>query len=192
MNNLGGLNLDVGRPAEALPLFEAAEGIATRTIGEDHPSTLTYKHNRALACSDLGRWQEALVHFNPCLAKKRKLLGDNHLSALRTELGIATVKFGMGQFEESRRISESILERIGTTIAKDHSFRGKILLNLGKCLAAIGEDSQAERTLQEGQAILVKKLGPEHRQSRATAKALAELLERKTRTRTSGADRVRE
>jgi tetratricopeptide (TPR) repeat protein len=182
MNNLGGLYLDVGRPEDALPLFEAAEEIAGRTIGENHPSTLTYKHNRALACSDLGRWQEALDHFNPCLARKRKLLGDNHLSALRTELGVATVKFGMGQYEESRRLSESILERLGTTITKDHSFRGKLLLNLGKCFTATGEYSQAEPALIEAQAILVKKLGPEHRQSRAAARALEELLDRKTRT----------
>jgi tetratricopeptide (TPR) repeat protein/tRNA A-37 threonylcarbamoyl transferase component Bud32 len=182
MNNLGGLYLDVGRPEEALPLFEAAEEIAIRTIGADQPSTLTYKHNRAMACSDLGRWQEALDHFNPCLARKRKLLGDNHLSALRTELGIATVKLSMGQCEESRRLSESILERLGTTIAEDHSFRGKVLLNLGRCFTAIGEYSQAERTLREARAILIKKLGPEHRQSRAAAKALEELLERKPRT----------
>jgi tetratricopeptide (TPR) repeat protein len=145
-----------------------------------------------LACSDLGRWQEALDHFNPCLARKRKSLGDNHLSALRTELGIATVKLGMGQYEESRRLSESILERLGATIAKDHSFRGKLLLNLGKCFTATGEYSRAEAALREAKAILIEKLGPEHRQSRAAAKALEELLERKTRTPAKGAARARE
>jgi tetratricopeptide (TPR) repeat protein/tRNA A-37 threonylcarbamoyl transferase component Bud32 len=192
MNNLGGLYLDVGRPAEALPLFEAAEVIASRTIGENHPSTLTYKHNRARACSDLGRWQEALDHFGPCLARKRKLLGENHLSSLKTELGIAQVRLGLGLYEESRRLSESILERIGSIIARDHSFRGKILLNLGKCLTAVGAYREAERTLQEAQAILVKKLGPEHKQSRAVEKALEDLVERRTRTKATGAARARE
>jgi tetratricopeptide (TPR) repeat protein len=183
MNNLGLLYLDVGHPEKALPLFKAAEVVATRILKEDHPSTLTYKHNRALACSNLGRWQEALDHFNECLAREQKVLGVNHLSSLRTELGIATVKFGLGRYEESRRLSESILERLGTTIASDHSFRGKILLNLGKCLTAIGDYSQAERTLQEAQAILLKKLGSQHRQSRAAGEALEELVRRKTRTR---------
>jgi tetratricopeptide (TPR) repeat protein/tRNA A-37 threonylcarbamoyl transferase component Bud32 len=192
MNNLGSLYLDVDRPEEALPLFQAAEEIAGRTIGKDQPATLTYKRNRAWACSNLGRWQEALDHFTETLGRTRKLLGEDHLSALRTELGIATVKFGMGQIEESRRLSESILERLGTTIAKDHSFRGKVFLNLGRCFTAIGEYSQAERTLREAQAILVKKLGPEHRQSRAAAKALEELLERKTGTRAKEAARARE
>jgi tetratricopeptide (TPR) repeat protein len=181
MNNLGLLYQDVGRPEDALPLFEAAEGVATRTLGEDHPSTLTYKHNRALACSKLGRWQDALDQFTECLKRERKVLGDNHLGVLRTELGIATVLFGLARHEESRKLSESILERLGSTVASDHSFRGKVLLNLGKCLTSTGDYSHADRKLREAQAILVKKLGPDHAQSRAAAKALEELLARKAR-----------
>jgi hypothetical protein len=95
--------------------------------------------------------------------------------------------FGLEQYEESRKLSESIVARLGTTIAKNHSFRGKVLLNLGKCFTAIGDYSQAERTLQEARAILIEKLGSRHRKSRAAEEALEELRRRKTRTQATGA-----
>ena len=56
-------------------------------------------------------------------------------------------------------------------------------MNLGKCLGALGIYPEAERALREGRAILLKKVGPEHRSSREAAPALELLLERKTRTK---------
>ena len=181
MNNLGLTYRDLGRPEVALPLFEEAERIARRTLGEDSPSALSYKHNRALVCADLGRPEEALGLFSECLARRRTILGDSHIATLKTEHGMATVMFKSGKYDESRKISESILGRLGASISEDHSFRGNVLVNLGRCLTASGEYLEAERTLREAQAIFLKKVGPEHRFSRAAAKALEELLERKAR-----------
>ncbi len=186
LNNLGLMYRDLGRSEESLPLFEEAERIAKRTLGEDHPYTLTYQQNHALACADLGRREEALGRFSECLDRRRRVLGDNHLSTLHTEHHLAAVLFRLGQHEESRKRSESILDRLGTSLAGDHSFRGDVLVNLGKCLAATEKYPEAERALREGQAILLKKLGPEHRSCREAAKALEELLKRKPRMQTEG------
>jgi tetratricopeptide (TPR) repeat protein len=180
MNNLGLVYRDLGRSKDALLCFEEAERIARRTLGEDSPSTLSYRHNRALACADLGRWDEALALFSECLATRRRILGQRHLSTLKTEHGIAGILRKSGKYTESRKLSESILERLTTGMAEDHSFRGNVLMNLGRCLTALGEYPEAERTLREAQAIFLKKVGPEHRFSRAAARALEELLERKT------------
>jgi tetratricopeptide (TPR) repeat protein len=193
MNHLGLLYRDLGRPKDALPLFEEAERIARRTLGEDSPSTLSYKHNRALACADLGRRDEALAHFSEVLAKRRIILGDRHLTTLKTEYGIAALLRKAGQFQESRKRSESILERLETGMARDHSFRGNVLMNLGRCLTALGEYPEAERTLREAQAIFLKKVGPEHRFSRAAAGALEELGRTRAQAPESNpnADRIR-
>jgi tetratricopeptide (TPR) repeat protein len=181
MNNLGLVYRDLGRPADALRLFEQGERIAMRTRGDDHPSLLRYKHNRALACADLGRREEALRLHSECLAGERRILGEGHLSTLHTESGIATLLFKMARYDESIRISESILGRGGTSIAGDHSFRGIVLVNLGRCLTATGRYPEAERALREAGAIFSKKFGPEHKSSRAAADALRELVERKAR-----------
>jgi hypothetical protein len=101
MNHLGPLYRELGRPKDALPLFEEAERIARRTLGEESPSTLSYKHNRALSCADLGRWDEALGHFSEVLAKRRKILGDRHLTTLKTECGIAGILQARAQGRES-------------------------------------------------------------------------------------------
>jgi tetratricopeptide (TPR) repeat protein len=177
---------DLGRPGDALAMFQEVERIERRTLGEDHPKTLGAGHNIALACADLGRQEEALHRFTECLERTRKILGDVHVSTLQTECGLATVLYSLGRYEESRSRSESILRRLGTSLAEDHSFRGKVLLNLGKCLAATGEYPEAERTLREARAILLKKLGPGHRSSREAAKALDAILQRKARADAKG------
>jgi tetratricopeptide (TPR) repeat protein len=181
MNNLGLLYREMGRHEEALALFEGAERIARRTLGENHPSTLAMQHNIAYEFQELGRWEEALGRFSECLARRRKLLGDGHLSTLKSDFGLATVLFELAKYEESRERSESILGRLGAGIARDYTFRGRILVNLGRCLTASGRYPEAERTLQEAQVILLKKVGPEHRFSRAASKALEELSDRKKR-----------
>ncbi|HKI16909.1 MAG TPA: serine/threonine-protein kinase [Isosphaeraceae bacterium] len=178
MNNLGVMYRDLGRPGDALAMFQEVERIERGTLGEDHPKTLGAGHNIALACADLGRQEEALRRFTECLGRTRKILGDDHFSTLQTEYCIATVLYSLGRYEESRSRSESILRRLGTSLARDHSFRGKVLLNLGKCLAATGEYPEAERTLREARAILLKKLGPGHRSSREAAKAFDDILQR--------------
>ncbi len=139
-----------------------------------------------MACADLGRREEALGRFSECLDRRRKVLGANHISTLQTEHQVAAVLFSLGLYEESRKRSEAILSRLETSLAGDHSFRGNVLVNLGKCLTATGKYPEAERALREGQAILLKKLGPGHRSCREAVKALEELLERKTRTQTEG------
>lgn len=153
-----------------------------QTLGDDSPATLSYTHNRALACADLGRPEEALDLLSECLARRRRILGDRHMSTLKTERGIASVLLKCGKYKESREISESILARLGTSAAVDHTFRGNVLVNLGKCLTAAGEYPEAERALRKARAIFLKKVGPQHRFSRAAAEALEELLERKART----------
>ena len=39
MNNLGVIYRDMGRPADALAMFQEVERIERRTLGEDHPKT---------------------------------------------------------------------------------------------------------------------------------------------------------
>jgi serine/threonine protein kinase len=181
LNNLGLLYRDLARPEEALPLFEEAERIAKRTLGEQHSSTLTYLHNRALVCMDLKRWPEAQRLHSECLARKRRILGENHLSTLQTESNMAAVILELGKPDEARKRLESILGRLGGGIAQDHPFRGIVLVRIGKCFTALEKYQEAEQTLRQAQALLLKKVGPKHRFSGAAAEALKELLDRKNR-----------
>jgi tetratricopeptide (TPR) repeat protein len=179
MNQLGLLYRDLGRKEEALKLFEEAERIARRTQSENSPAALSYKHNLALACADLDRIEEAVSHFSECLDRRVKILGRRHLSTLKTEYGIASLFRRLGHYDRSRSRSESILERLAMGTPEDHSFRGNVLLNLGRCLTALGEYSKAEQTLREAQEIFLKKMGPQHRFSRSAERALEELQDRK-------------
>jgi tetratricopeptide (TPR) repeat protein/tRNA A-37 threonylcarbamoyl transferase component Bud32 len=186
MNHLGLLYRDLGRPKDALPLFEEAERVARRTLGQDSPAALTYLHNRALACASLGRRDESLGHLSECLAGKRRVLGDRHLSTLKTEHGLATLLRDSGRLEESRSLSEATLGRLAADDAGSLSFRGAVLLNLGKCGTALGDYAAAEPRLREAREVFLKKFGPEHKFTRNAAAALEEL-----RRREAGA-RVRE
>ncbi len=190
MNGLGLLYLELDRPEESLVLFEQAEQIARRTLGENHTSTLVYKHNRALACTALKRWSEARTLFSECLSKNQEVLGINHLGTLQSEFCLARVLYNVGEFDEARERFDSILARLGPGIPRDHSFRGAVLLGLGKCLTALDEYQLAEETLQDAGALL-RKLGPSHQLSRAASEAIEELNKRKARAGSKKTSRTR-
>jgi tetratricopeptide (TPR) repeat protein len=177
MNNLGTVYRDLGRPEEALPLFEQAEATARRTLGDARPSTLVYQRNRGLACADLGRWQEARGHLSNALAGLRQVLGENHRYTLNTEHGLARVLLGLGKPAEAQERLESILARLGPDSAGDDSFRGLVLVTLGKCCTALGQYQDAEQALQEARTLLSRKLKTKHPYVRAAEEAIADWLE---------------
>ena len=67
LNNLATLLQDMGRYAEAEPLFREAIEIDKATIGEEHPDYAIRLNNLASLLRDMGKPEEASV---PCLPRR--------------------------------------------------------------------------------------------------------------------------
>jgi hypothetical protein len=68
----------------------------TRILGENHPDTLTSRHDRAACLADLGQFADAIREFETVLKARTTVLGADHcdtvdsraaLDALREEHG---------------------------------------------------------------------------------------------------------
>src|SRR5262245_1887326 len=95
LNNLGGVLLELGQPAQALPPFEQALAMRRKLypperFPDGHPDLATSLNNLGGVLQDLGQPAKALPHYEQALAMHRKLypperFQDGH-SALATSL----------------------------------------------------------------------------------------------------------
>ncbi|MFI1047223.1 tetratricopeptide repeat protein [Streptomyces griseoruber] len=63
-----------------------------RILGEDHPDTLTSRHNLANSYSNAGRVQDALDLSERVLADPERILGEDHPDTLSTRHNLARAR----------------------------------------------------------------------------------------------------
>ncbi|MFC8529240.1 tetratricopeptide repeat protein [Nocardia sp. NPDC057227] len=73
-----------------------------RVLGDDHPDTLTTRHNLAYAYQTAGRVGEAIELYERLLTDRRRVLGDDHPNTLATRHNLA------GTYETAGRVGEAI------------------------------------------------------------------------------------
>ena len=82
-NNLGLALKDQGRFAEAEPLYRATLDAWRRTLGPEHPQTLTSQHNLANLLRARGSLAEAEPLFRQSLEGRRRTLGPDPVERVR-------------------------------------------------------------------------------------------------------------
>jgi hypothetical protein len=68
----------LGETESAQQLDEDTLARRRRTLGQDHPDTLTSAHNLAATLEMLGRHKEALALHQDTYERRRRVLGDDH------------------------------------------------------------------------------------------------------------------
>jgi hypothetical protein len=83
-----------GRMAEAIPRYRGALADCERMRGADHPSTLRWRNNLAMAYRAAGRTAEAIPLLERTLADCERVLGADHpdTNAARADLAALTSK----------------------------------------------------------------------------------------------------
>ncbi len=78
LNNLAVVYEDLGRYAEAEPLYNRALAIREKALGPDHPRVATSLNNLALLYHAQGKYAEAEPLYKRALAIQEKALGPEH------------------------------------------------------------------------------------------------------------------
>ena len=81
---------------EAITLYEQVITETARILGEDHPDTLTSRHNLAYAYESADRLSEAITLYEQVATDRARALGEDHPDTLSTreELAHIYVKAG--------------------------------------------------------------------------------------------------
>ena len=82
MNDLAVAYWESGRPARAIPLYEAALENARARLGDEHADTLTIIDNLAVAYATTGQAGRAIAIHETVLDSLEAKFGENHLTTL--------------------------------------------------------------------------------------------------------------
>jgi tetratricopeptide (TPR) repeat protein len=92
----------LGQHAKAVQLYEKTLGIMEWVLGLEHPYTLTTRHNLALGCHALARYQEAVDEET--LRIRERVLGPEHPDTLTSRNNLAISYRALGRIVEADRL----------------------------------------------------------------------------------------
>lgn len=91
-----------------------------RTLGNEHPHTLTARHNWASVVAEQRRWEEAEAGFRDVLKGQRRVLGNDHPDTLATRHNLAWVMANQGRWEEAEVGFRDVLKGQRRVLGNDH------------------------------------------------------------------------
>ncbi|KAJ6555477.1 P-loop containing nucleoside triphosphate hydrolase protein [Mycena vulgaris] len=145
-----------------------------KSLGADHPNTLTTMGNLAQAYHELGRLNEAEDIEVIVLEKKRESLGEDHPHTLVAMGNLARTYHKLGQLNKAEKLEVFVLEKRKKILGKDHLLTLLSMENLGATYYQLGQLHEAE----ELDVVVLEKrreiLGEDHPD---TLVAMADLAE---------------
>jgi Tetratricopeptide repeat/Domain of unknown function (DUF4062)/NB-ARC domain len=162
-----------GRWEEAEAAFREVHESRSRTLGQDHPSTLTARHNiaRMLAYGD--RWPDSEVAFREVLEIRRRVCGDGHPDTLVAHTNVALSIAHQGRWAEAESLFQEVLDIEQRVLRIDHPATLVIRHFLAWTVANQGRWAEAEASFREILHTRRRALGEDHLDTLATSHNLA-------------------
>ena len=140
------------RPEPALQWIRFAEAALDR-LGDDEVRRAALDHNRGGVYYRLGRYGEALVHYERAYEKQREHYGQQHPLVAQTLNHIGNVLIMQGRYEEARVKCEQALSIRRETLGSTHPRVAAPLNNLAELVSRQGDGEQALRYAEQALAI---------------------------------------
>jgi CHAT domain-containing protein/tetratricopeptide (TPR) repeat protein len=171
LNNLAELHYKLGRYAEAVPIYERALAIATRTGGAN-PATAITLRNLGTVYQLTRRPREAETMYQQSIEMLARF--PNVTVQLASSLNnLATLYQDTGRRKEAEPLLDRVVKVYETALGRGHPYVATALSNLGQLYQSAGDLTKAKATMQEAHAIARAALGPDHPQVAQEALALA-------------------
>jgi hypothetical protein len=103
-----------------------------RTLGDEHPDTLTSMNNLALRYSDVGRTKEALQLTEETLTVRKRTLGDEHPDTLTSMSNLALSYWDVGRTKEALQLTAEALTLRTRMLGDEHPHTLQSMKNLQK------------------------------------------------------------
>jgi tetratricopeptide (TPR) repeat protein/predicted Ser/Thr protein kinase len=165
LNNLAFVLNDRGNYDGARDCFFEAVAVCTRALGGEHASTLKAVSN-------------ATHLVTGEIARRERELGAENTETVRARLDLAELYRMTGRSDAARPIAEEAWMLLSERADADGALLSRAENLFGGVLADQGELDAAEERLESGFTRLLKSLGPDAKEVRAAAEALAAVYER--------------
>jgi CHAT domain-containing protein/Tfp pilus assembly protein PilF len=181
MNNLAQLYGDVGRDAEAEPLFKRALAIMEKTVGLDSVDIAPELNNLAALYQRQQRYAEAEPLFKRALALSEKQLPAGHPDIGRALNNLATNYERQDLHADSEPLFRRALAIYEKAAGPESPAVATLLSNLGQVVKAEGRYADAEPMIKRSLAIHEKVQGQNHPDVARSLNNLADLYQRQNR-----------
>ncbi len=161
--------------SEAIRLTREALAIAQSAYGSEHPSVALQHYNLGTFLQALGDSDGAAANFEAALRIETALLGPEHPDVALDRMRLADVSSVRGRHADARREFSSALTMLRTALPQGHPRIAQALDLQGAALVREGAYAEAEIALLEAFEIRSARLGPDHRDTRATSVRLRDL-----------------
>lgn len=146
------------------------------TLGLDDDHTLDVANTLAEAYRHTGDFQRARELCEDCLARERRLHGDDHRRSLASATNLAATLPELGYQQAAHDLFQDTLTRYRRTLGPDDADTLTCANNLALTLRALG-DHQAARDLHHDTLTRRQQtLGPDHPETLRSARNLVEVL----------------
>ena len=159
--------------AGVLQMAEAAAQGLERTLGPDHPQTLTTLNNLATAYQTVGRLPEAISLLERVRDGRIAKLGPDHPQTLTTLNNLATAYQAVGKLPEAIALLERVRDARIAKLGPNHADNMSTLNNLALAYRAVGKLPEAIALLERVRDAAMAKLGPDHPDTLSTLNNLA-------------------
>jgi CHAT domain-containing protein len=181
MNNLAQLYGDVGRDAEAEPLFKRALAIMEKAVGLDSVDIAPELNNLAALYQRQQRYAEAEPLFKRALALSEKQLPAGHPDIGRALNNLATNYERQDLHADSEPLFRRALAIYEKAAGPESPAVATLLSNLGQVVKAEGRYGEAEPMIKRSLAIHEKVQGQNHPDVARSLNNLADLYQRQNR-----------
>ncbi|WP_203854886.1 tetratricopeptide repeat-containing protein, partial [Dactylosporangium siamense] len=162
-----------GNYPRAATTLHAVLDIRRRVLGEDHPDTLTTRHNLAGVWRDQGDRQRAAAEYQAVLDLLWRVLGEDHPETLTTRHRLATVWRDQGDHQRAAAEFQAVLDLRGRVLGKDHPDTLNTRHNLALARHDQGDRQRAAAELQAVLDLRWRVLGEDHPDTLTTRHNLA-------------------
>ena len=180
LNNLGQVYADMGRDAEAEPLYKQALAVMEKAVGLESVDIAIELNSLAALYQRQLRYAEAEPLFKRALALSERSLPPNHPDLGRALNNLATNYEKQDRHAESEALTRRALA-IYQKIPGAEPAVATLLNNLGQITKAEGRYADAEPPIKQSLAIREKVLGREHVDVARSLNNLGDLYQRQNR-----------
>lgn len=160
-----------GRAGAALDILDGVLDSCRRTLGPDHPDTLSVMQSQAYARQAIGgpdSLRTAERDFAAVLARRREVLGENHPNTLVTRHNLAWIEQAKGRYVAAERLFREVLEIQLRRSGRDHPHTLATAANLAWDLLQRKEFSTARLLFKQVLRIRHGRLGLDHPDTQTT------------------------
>ena len=165
-----------GQAKAALAMTARLHEIWTAELGPEDTDTLTAAQHLAHAIHDNGEYAKALELHQDTLARRRRVLGDDHPGTLHSANDQAVNLDSLGRIREALELYQDTYDRRRRVLGEDHPDTMRSEVNLACSLGSLGRRKEALELNQHAYDRYRRVLGEDHPDTLTSANFLAGAL----------------